>query len=84
MVWLDMSMPATELMVTLTRLNGSSLTVNAEMIETIEATPDTIITLTNGRKYLAKEPVDEVVKRVIEYRRTTLKNLIYYREEGES
>jgi flagellar protein FlbD len=72
------------IMVTLTKLNGATVAVNAELIETIETTPDTIITLTNGKKYLVQESADKVVDLVIEYRRRTLKNLIYYREEAGS
>jgi len=71
-------------MVTLTKLNGTTVAVNAELIETLEATPDTIVTLINGKKYLVQESVDEVVALVIEYRRQTLKNLIYFREEADS
>ena len=71
-------------MVTLTRLNGTPVVVNAEMIELLETTPDTIITLTNGKKILVQEPADEVVERVIDYRQRTLKNLIYYRGEADS
>ncbi len=71
-------------MVTLTRLDGSSVVINAEIIEMLESTPDTIITLTNGKKYLVKEPSEEVVKKVLDYRQQTLKNLIYYREEADS
>jgi flagellar protein FlbD len=71
-------------MVTLTRLNGSSIVVNAEMIETLEATPDTIVTLTNGKKLVAKESVQELIDRIVEYRRRTLKNLLYYHEEASS
>lgn len=71
-------------MVTLTRLDGSSVVINAEIIEMLESTPDTIITLTNGKKYLVKEPSEEVVKKVIDYRQLTLKNLIYNREEADS
>jgi flagellar protein FlbD len=71
-------------MVTITRLNGTALTVNAEMIETLEATPDTIVTLTNGKKLVAKESVPELIERIVEYRRRTLKNLLYYREEANS
>jgi len=71
-------------MVTLTKLNGSTVVINAELIETLEATPDTIITLTNGKKFLVKEDTDEVARRVVEYRRETLKNLVYFREEAGS
>ncbi|MCA1059160.1 flagellar FlbD family protein [Rossellomorea aquimaris] len=47
-------------MITLTRLNGKSFTLNALYIETVEAFPDTTILLSNGRRYVVKETVDEV------------------------
>ena len=56
-------------MVPITRLNGTVLVVNAEMIEFLEATPDTIITLTDGRKVIAKESVEDVIEKVVEYKR---------------
>ena len=71
-------------MVTLTRLNGSTIVVNAEMIEMIEATPDSIVTLTNGKKLVAKETVNEIVESIVQYKRQILKNLFYYREEAGS
>jgi len=43
--------------------------LNAEIIETIEETPDTVVTLTNGKKFIVDEPMDEVVRRVMKYRR---------------
>ncbi|MFH1676138.1 MAG: flagellar FlbD family protein [bacterium] len=70
-------------MITLTKLNGSSVAVNAELIETVETTPDTIITLTTGKKILVKEPVATVIDNILEYRRQTLKNLIYIKGEEE-
>ncbi|MCS7234200.1 MAG: flagellar FlbD family protein [Synergistetes bacterium] len=57
-------------MVKLTRLNGKEFVINADLIETIEATPDTVITLVNEHKYIVKEPVDEVIRKVIEYKRS--------------
>lgn len=71
-------------MVELTRLNGSILVVNAEMIETLEATPDTIVTLVNGKKMIVKESTEEVIDRIVTYKRRTLANLIYHREEADS
>jgi flagellar protein FlbD len=56
-------------MIKVTRLNHSELVVNAELIETVEATPDTVITLTNGKKLVVSEEVDEIIRRVMEYRR---------------
>jgi flagellar protein FlbD len=73
-----------KIMITLTRLNGTTVVINAELIEMLEVTPDTIVTLTNGKKILVQEGAEDVIQRVIDYRRETLKNLIYYREEAES
>ena len=56
-------------MIKVTRLNGQEIVVNADLIEYLEASPDTIIALTNGKKIMVKESVDEVIERVIEYRR---------------
>ena len=57
-------------MIKLTRLNNAALIINAELIEFVEESPDTIITLTTGQKIMVKESVDEVVERVMEYRRS--------------
>ena len=56
-------------MIELRKLNDTAFVLNSDLIEFIEATPDTIITLTTGKKILVKESVDEVLKRVIKYRR---------------
>ena len=56
-------------MIKLSRLNRSELVLNAELIEILEATPDTVITLTNGHKLVVREGVDEVIERVINYQR---------------
>ena len=57
-------------MIKLTRLNDKELIINAEMIEFVEAIPDTLITLASGKKIMVTEPVDVVVERVIDYRRS--------------
>jgi flagellar protein FlbD len=49
--------------------------LNAELIETIEETPDTVITLTNGKKLIVAEGMDEVVRRVMDYRRALFRNM---------
>ena len=54
-------------MIQATRLNGSSIYINAEIIETIEKTPDTILTLTSGKKYVVKDSIEELIKRFIKY-----------------
>lgn len=56
-------------MVKLSRINGAEVTVNAELIEIIEATPDTIVSLTTGKKLMVVESVDQVIERVMAYRR---------------
>ncbi|ABZ84787.1 flagellar protein [Heliomicrobium modesticaldum Ice1] len=56
-------------MIKVRRLNQSELVINAELIEQVEATPDTIITLTTGKKIVVLEKPDEVVEKVIAYRR---------------
>jgi flagellar protein FlbD len=56
-------------MIRLTRINDSSLVLNSDLIEHIETTPDTVITLTTGQKILVLEDVDEVIRRVIDYKR---------------
>lgn len=56
--------------VRVTRLDGSELVVSAELIEMVEAVPDTVITLTTGRKLVVREDVAEVVRRVKQYRRS--------------
>jgi len=53
-----------------TRLDGSILVVNADLIETVEHTADTVITLLDGKKLVVKTPVDDVVDSVIGYRQT--------------
>lgn len=60
-------------MVRITRLNDSVLVVNSDLIEFLEATPDTIVTLTTGRKVVAKESVDELIDKVVEYKRRCLR-----------
>ncbi|MFP6647603.1 MAG: flagellar FlbD family protein [Candidatus Latescibacterota bacterium] len=56
-------------MIRLTRLNDTEFIINAEIIEFVEAIPDTIISLQSGKKVMVVEPVDEVVERIIEYKR---------------
>lgn len=56
-------------MITVSRLDGTEFVINAELIEQIEMTPDTVISLTTERKFIVREPVDEVISRVVAYRR---------------
>ncbi|MDP5273447.1 flagellar FlbD family protein [Chengkuizengella axinellae] len=54
-------------MITVTRINGSKVSVNALLIETIEEIPETIITLTNGKKILVLEKVKDVIVLIKNY-----------------
>jgi flagellar protein FlbD len=56
-------------MILVTRLHGEPLVVNAELIELVESTPDTVVSLSTGRKILVQDGMDEIVDRVIAYRR---------------
>lgn len=57
-------------MIQVTRLGAAlSMVINADLIETVEATPDTLITLTTGHRLLVQESPEAVVGRVLEYRR---------------
>lgn len=60
-------------MIHLTRLNGVDIVINADLIETLESTPETIVTLTSGRKHTVKESPDQVIGRVVEFRRELVK-----------
>ena len=59
-------------MINVTRLNVSKIIINSELIEFVEAIPDTIITLTTGQMIMVKESVEEVVDMVKEYKRNIL------------
>jgi flagellar protein FlbD len=59
-------------MIRLTRINHVPLVLNADLIEHIEITPDTVIAMTSGQKFMVLESADEVVERVIEFRRLIL------------
>jgi len=56
-------------MISVTRLNGNRVVVNAELIKLLESTPDTMITLVNGERIIVKEALEEIVRRAVEYRR---------------
>lgn len=60
--------------VTRFKSHDHDMVLNAELIETIEETPDTVITLTTGKKLIVEESVDEIVRRVMEYKRALSKN----------
>jgi flagellar protein FlbD len=56
-------------MILVTRLNGSTFWISSEQIEFIESTPDTVVTLLSGKKVVIKESADDLIRRIIQYRR---------------
>jgi len=56
-------------MIEITTLNGRRITINAELIEIVESVPETLITLTTGKKMLVKETPEQIKQLVLEYRR---------------
>jgi flagellar protein FlbD len=55
-------------LIKLTGLNNKEIILNAEHIEKLEAVPESLVTLTNGNKYIVLESTDEIINRVIEYK----------------
>jgi flagellar protein FlbD len=55
-------------MITLHRLNKQEFILNADLIETVEATPDTLMTLTNGKKLIVRDAIPDVIGRVVAFR----------------
>ena len=56
-------------MIKLTLYNDADVIVNADLIELVERTPDTLVTLTTGKKVMVKESVEDVIRKVIAFRR---------------
>jgi flagellar protein FlbD len=65
-------MEGTQHMIELTRLNGSPLAVNCDLIKYAEAAPDTVLTLITGEKLVVLEPCSEVTRRTLHYRAAVL------------
>jgi flagellar protein FlbD len=63
-------------MIFITRTNGLKIYINPELIQTVESTPDTIVTLLNNKKLIVKDTPQEIAERFIEYRRKTLAPLV--------
>ena len=64
-------------MIQLTRLNQKELTVNSDLIKYVENTPDTVITLVSGEKFVVLESAETIVERVVEFRRKLLNGLLF-------
>ena len=63
-------------MIELTKLNDVKFSINPELIEVVETTPDTVITLTTGKKLIVKESRQEVKNLVLSYKRAIFAELL--------
>ena len=57
-------------MIEVTRLDNSTMIINEESIQSLQATPDTVITFTNNMNMVVREPVDEISRKIIKYHRS--------------
>ncbi len=71
-------------MIRLTRLNNQPLAVNSDLIKFIEQAPDTVITLVTGEKLVVRESAEEVLERIVGFRRAILHGLVAPWESGAS
>lgn len=65
-------------MIQLTRLNNHPLAVNSDLIKFVEQAPDTVITLVNGEKIVVRESAQEVLERVVQFRRSVLQGIMLW------
>jgi flagellar protein FlbD len=65
-------------MIQLTRLNNHPLAVNSDLIKFVEQAPDTVITLVNGEKIVVRESAQEVLERVVQFRRSVLQGTMLW------
>jgi flagellar protein FlbD len=63
-------------MIKVTRLNNIEMIVNAERIQSLQSTPDTLITFTNKDRMMVREPVEELSRRILDYRRMVFQNQV--------
>lgn len=72
-------------MIALQRLNGTPFVLNADYIESIEATPDSVIKLSNGKTIIAKNSVEDIVRKTIKYKQLCNQTIqVMHRQSEES
>jgi flagellar protein FlbD len=62
-------------LIQLTRLNGNPIALNSDLIKFVENAPDTVITLINGEKIIVRETSDDVIHRIVDFRRSVMAGL---------
>ena len=68
-------------MIILHRINGDEFALNSRHIETMEECPDTVLTLTNERKYIVKEKVDEIIKKIVQFEKNISINVTSFSKD---
>ncbi len=71
-------------MIQLTRLNQHPLVVNSDLIKLVEQAPDTVITLVSGEKIVVRESAQEVLERVVQFRRAVLQGTVLWSDTGST
>ena len=71
-------------MVRLTRLNHAPIVLNSDLIEHVDITPDTVIVMTSGQVFRVLETADEVITRIVQFRRRILERLDGGRSDGDA
>ncbi len=72
-------------MIALRRLNNQEFVLNADFIESLESTPDTVIALTTGKKVMVQNSVDDIVRKVIKYKQLCHQTLqVVQKKAGEN
>ncbi|HEX4286280.1 MAG TPA: flagellar FlbD family protein [Terracidiphilus sp.] len=69
-------------MIQLTKLNGTTMVLNSDLIKTAEASPDTMLTLINGEKLIVREPISEIVEAILVYRARLLASIAQHMPES--
>ena len=69
-------------MIRLTRLNGDDFALNADLVQRVEARPDTVITLVDDTKYLVSDSVDDVIRAIRDYR-ASIQAVAFQMDRGE-
>ena len=72
------TVPGQKRMIQLTRLNNHPLAVNSDLIKFVEQAPDTVITLVTGEKIVVRENAQEVLDRVVQFRRSVLQGIMLW------
>jgi flagellar protein FlbD len=71
-------------MIALQRLNGEQFVLNSDLIECIESTPDTIVVLHSGKKFVVSNTVEDIVRKAVKYRQLCGQSLTVYDKRSDA